>query len=194
MLEMVVIPGLGHLFGSRYVVRHGVISGRCNVAGCAISRTNDVENAPTFMVGAQFVLHVLPGEPQNSPILNFVSIGLIAAVPQGTAFNRASARAGAGEAGTVMRKVVPAPVEATSTRSPPCSRASSRAIARPSPLPPGRAEPANGRNRLSRARGGRPGPSSAISIAIVPSTGAAETRSRRAPASTELRARLSSTR
>src|SRR5665213_2635249 len=101
-------------------------------------------------------------------------------------------------AGTVTWNTVPAPVEATSTRSPPCSRVNSRAIARPSPLPPGRAEPANGRNKFSRARGGRPGPSSAISIATtpssVPSPGAAAMRSRCAPASTALRARLRNTR
>ena len=77
----------------------------------------------------------------------------------------AAARLRAG-AGSVERNTVPAPVLATSIRSPPCARINSRAIARPSPVPPGRAEPKNGRNRFSRALGGRPGPSSAISIAI----------------------------
>ena len=63
--------------------------------------------------------------------------------------------ASAGE-GRVSRNTVPLPVDSTRTRSPPCARISSRAIARPSPLPPGRADPKNGRNRFSRARGGRP--------------------------------------
>ena len=48
----------------------------------------------------------------------------------------------------------------------------------------GRAEPKNGRNRFSRALGGRPGPSSATSIAIVPVSRSAVKRSRCDPAST----------
>src|SRR5262249_28698644 len=72
---------------------------------------------------------------------------------------RLAALAGARLAAAIVtRKVVPEPVEAISTTSPPCTRINSRAIARPSPLPPGRAEAANGRNRFSWARGGRPGP------------------------------------
>jgi len=63
---------------------------------------------------------------------------------------------------------VPLPVVETRVSSPPCARVNSRAIAKPSPLPPGRAEPKNGRNKLSCAFGGSPGPSSAMSIAITP--------------------------
>ncbi len=123
--------------------------------------------------------------------------------PPGTAGERLSERphpdarlseAAASAAGRVKRKTVPLPVVSTSTRSPPCTRISSRAIARPSPLPPGRAEPKNGRNRFSAARGGSPWPSSTTSIAIVPSNAAAVKRTRRAPASTAFRARFNSTR
>src|SRR5437763_7963031 len=97
-------------------------------------------------------------------------------------------------AGRVRRKTVPAPVEEARLSSPPWARTSSRAIARPSPLPPGRADPKNGRNRFSRALGGRPWPSSATSTAIVAASRAALKRSRCAPASTALRARLRNTR
>ena len=55
---------------------------------------------------------------------------------------------------------------------------------------PVRAEPKNGRNKLSCAFGGSPGPSSAMSIAITPFSRTAAKRSWRAPASTALRARV----
>src|SRR5437763_14759436 len=97
-------------------------------------------------------------------------------------------------AGRVRRKTVPAPVDEARLNSPPWARTSSRAIARPSPLPPGRAEPKNGRKRISRALGGSPWPSSATSIATVAASRVAAKRSRCAPASTALRARLRNTR
>jgi len=61
-------------------------------------------------------------------------------------------------------------------------------------LPPGRAEPKNGRNRFSRAFGGKPGPSSAMSMVIVSCSRIADTCNRPAPASSALRARFSKTR
>ena len=63
-------------------------------------------------------------------------------------------------AGAARRPSPSAPVSA-STRSPPCAWASSRAMARPRPAPPGSAEPANGWNSLGCARSGTPGPLSA---------------------------------
>src|ERR1700738_1267259 len=56
-------------------------------------------------------------------------------------------------AGRVRRKTVPAPVDEARLSSPPWARASSRAIARPSPLAPGRGGAKNGRKRVFRARG-----------------------------------------
>ncbi len=116
-------------------------------------------------------------------------------LPQiGDTVSRLIAAARPAGAGKVTRNTVPAPVVETSARSPPCARANSRAIASPSPLPPGRAEPKNGRNRFSRAFGGRPGPSSAMSMVIVSCSRIANTCNRPAPASSALRARFSKTR
>ena len=52
----------------------------------------------------------------------------------------------------VRRNVVPDAPVATSSMSPPCATIRSRAIARPSPVPPRRMLPANGRNRSAAHR------------------------------------------
>jgi hypothetical protein len=46
--------------------------------------------------------------------------------------------------GTTIRKTVPPVSVRASISSPPCARISSRAMTRPSPVPPARAEPAKG--------------------------------------------------
>src|SRR5262245_25674564 len=66
--------------------------------------------------------------------------------------------------GSSSSNTVPSAVDRTSRMSPPWARISSRAMARPSPVPPDRAEPAKGWNRRSTACGGRPRPLSRISI------------------------------